>query len=538
MSESSRPDPLLSALPAPQDGSEDAPLTVAAVDLGSNSFHLIVARFSGTRLIVLDRLKEMVRLAAGLDASNHLREDVAEQALECLARFGQRLRGIPEASVRVVGTNTLRKARNGAAFVARARDALGHDVEIISGHEEARLIYLGVSHSLEDNWDRRLVVDIGGGSTELILGRQFQPEVLESLFMGCVGMSAEFFPGGDLTAAAMKAAELAARQELEPIETAFREHGWDAAIGASGTILAVHDVVSAMGWSRETITADALSELQRAMVRAGHVDRLDLQGLPRARIPVFPGGVAILSAIFKALGIERMDVSSGALREGLLWDLLGRRHQADIREHTVTDLAERYHVDREQAARVQAKAMKLLGGVADAWGLDRAEVGPLLRWAAQLHEIGMDISHSQHHKHGSYLLQHMDMPGFSRTEQARLALLVRAHRRKFPTSEFVARAPESVELMQRAALLLRCAVVLHRSRTQHLSPRLVAIEADADGMHLVFPDRWLRRHPLTRLDLADEARVWAALGVRLTFADAKAPRTAEAPGREATAPKT
>lgn len=505
------------------EGSPEAPLTVAAVDLGSNSFHLIVARFSGTRLVVLDRLKDMVRLAAGLDEHNHLREDCAERALECLARFGQRLRGLPEGSVRVVGTNTLRKARNGAAFVARARDALGHDVEIISGREEARLIYLGVSHSLEDNWDRRLVVDIGGGSTELILGRQFEPEILESLFMGCVGMSHEFFPRGDVTAAAMKAAELAARQELEPLEATFRDHGWDSAIGASGTILAVQDVLRALDWCRDAITLDGLEQLQRALVRAGHVDRIDLPGLPKQRAPVFPGGVAILSAIFKALGVERMEVSSGALREGLLWDLLGRYQHTDIRERTVADLARRYHVDADQASRVQSKAMRLLEAVAGPWGLELDETGPLLRWAAQLHELGMDISHSQHHKHGGYLLQHMDMPGFSRTEQTKLALLVRAHRRKFPTPSFAAVAPEAREDLQRLALLLRCAVVLHRSRTQALSPRLARIEGDATGMHLVFPDHWLRRHPLTRLDLADEARVWTSLGVRLTFADADAP---------------
>jgi exopolyphosphatase/guanosine-5'-triphosphate,3'-diphosphate pyrophosphatase len=321
----------------------------------------------------------------------------------------------------------------------------------------------------------------------------------------------------------MKAAELAARQELEPLEATFRDHGWDSAIGASGTIIAVQDVLRALDWSRDAITLDGLEQLQRALVRAGHVDRIDLPGLPKQRAPVFPGGVAILAAIFKALGVERMEVSSGALREGLLWDLLGRYQHTDIRERTVADLARRYHVDADQASRVQSKAMRLLEAVAGPWRLELDETGPLLRWAAQLHELGMDISHSQHHKHGGYLLQHMDMPGFSRTEQTKLALLVRAHRRKFPTTAFAAVAPEARDELQRLALLLRCAVVLHRSRTQALSPRLARIEGDATGMHLVFPDHWLRRHPLTRLDLADEARVWTSLGVRLTFADADAP---------------
>lgn len=497
----------------------EAPATVAAVDMGSNSFHLIVAQFAGSRLMVVDRMKDMVRLAAGLDDDNLIVPEVADRALECLARFGQRLSELPAENVRVVGTNTLRRARNGSTFMARARDALGHDVEIISGREEARLIYLGVSHSLEDNWDRRLVVDIGGGSTELIIGRQFHPERMESLYMGCVAMSREFFGSGAITAAAMKAAEMAARQELEPIEAGFRNRGWDSAIGASGTILAVYDVVTAAGWSREAITADALKALQKKLVEVGSVDALDLPGLPKQRAAVFPGGVAILSALFKALGIERMQVSGGALREGLLWDLLGRRYQADVRERTIEDLASRYHVDMDHALRVQDTALDLLAGVEDAWELDTRELGPLLRWAAQLHEIGMDIAHSQYHKHGSYLLQNMDMPGFSRTEQRRLALLVRAHRRKFPGGEFAASALDDLDALQRLALLLRCAVVLHRSRSPKQTPPIVGIQADEAGMHLVFPRHWLRNHPLTRLDLAEESDIWKGLGVALTFSD-------------------
>jgi exopolyphosphatase/guanosine-5'-triphosphate,3'-diphosphate pyrophosphatase len=492
---------------------------VAAVDLGSNSFHLIVAQFAGTRLMVVDRLKEMVRLAAGLDDENRLGEEVMDRALTTLARFGQRLKDIPAANIRVVGTNTLRKARNGDAFVARAREALGHEIEIISGREEARLIYLGVSHDLEDDGERRLVVDIGGGSTELILGRHFQPERMESLFMGCVGMSQEFFGSGAITPAAMKAAELAARQELEPIETLYREDGWDSAIGASGTILAVYDVVTAAGWSREAITAEAMKTLRRRVIEAGAVDALDLPGLPKQRAAVFPGGVAILSALFRGLGIERMQVSGGALREGLLWDLLGRRDQADIRERTVDDLARRYHVDATHGGRVQSTAAELLGAVREAWELEGEETGALLRWAARLHEIGMDIAHSQYHKHGSYLLQHMDMPGFSRTEQRKLALLVRSHRRKFPASEMVELLLEDERSIRRLALLLRCAVVLHRSRSARQTPPLCAVQADPRGLHLVFPERWLRDHPMTRIDLAEEARIWESEGMDLSFSE-------------------
>jgi exopolyphosphatase/guanosine-5'-triphosphate,3'-diphosphate pyrophosphatase len=498
---------------------------VAAVDLGSNSFHLIVARATGSRLMVVDRLKDMVRLAAGLDDDKRLDPDVMQRALDCLARFGQRLKELPPENVRVVGTNTLRKARNGSEFVARAREALGHEVEIISGREEARLIYLGVSHSLEDNCDRRLVVDIGGGSTEVIIGRQFRPEHMESMYIGCVGTSRMFFGDGRITAAAMDAAVMATRRELEPLEAGFRNRGWDSAIGASGTILSIQDVIAADGGSREEIGLEALEALRERLVRIGSVEDLGrISGLPGRRAPVFPGGVAILTGLFRSLGIERMAVSSGALREGLLWDLLGRRHQGDIRERTVDDLALRYHVDVDHARRVRDTAMQLLAAVAGDWELDAQELGPLLRRAARLHEIGMDIAHSQYHKHGSYLLQHMDMPGFSRTEQRRLGLLVRSHRRKFPDVEFDAAGADDTGELRRLSLLLRCAVILHRARSPHQAPPISRLRADRSGLELIFPPGWLRAHPLTRLDLAEEERVWKAQGKTLTFTDQDAIR--------------
>jgi exopolyphosphatase/guanosine-5'-triphosphate,3'-diphosphate pyrophosphatase len=366
------------------------------------------------------------------------------------------------------------------------------------------------------------VVDIGGGSTEVILGRQFQPQTMDSLYMGCVSMSSEFFPGGRITAAAMKAAELAARQELEPIAARYRSHGWDSAIGASGTILAIQDVIAAQGWGREAITADALKRLQGHLVEVGQIDRLTLPGLPSQRSPVFPGGVAILAAIFKSLGVKQMHTSSVALREGLLWDLLGRQHQSDIREQTVADLSARYHVDLDQAQAVSGTALRLFAAVASAWQLADPELPQLLRWAAQLHEIGMDIAYAQYHKHGSYLLQNLDMPGFSRTEQQKLAVLVRSHRRKPPRAELTAAPLEKPEELIRLALLLRCGVVMHRARRQAEAPPLVAIRADASTLHLEFSRHWLRHHPLTRLDLAEEARYWSDLGVKLSFADTAA----------------
>ncbi|RME33566.1 MAG: exopolyphosphatase, partial [Gammaproteobacteria bacterium] len=418
------------------ESDETAERTLAAVDLGSNSFHMVVAREREGQLQVLDRLREMVRLAAGLDEHNDITPAAMERALACLERFGQRLRELPHENVRVVGTNTLRKARNSRRFMRLASSRIGHPIEIISGIEEARLIYLGVSHSLEDDGGRRLVMDIGGGSTEFILGQRFQPQEMESLYMGCVSMSQRFFGDGRITEKRLRNAVLAARQELEGIEARFRELGWDHAIGASGSLLAIRDVVVSSGWSQDGITTDSLQELREALLRAGHAQALDLPGLQPERRDIFAGAVAIVLATFEGLGISMMKVSQGALREGLLYDLLGRIHHEDVRENTVQALMRRFGIDAAQAARVEKTALSLLDQAARAWGLEGEAERNLISMAARLHEIGLAISHSRFHRHGAYLLENMDLPGFSRNEQARLAALVRAHRRKFPKAPF------------------------------------------------------------------------------------------------------
>ena len=482
--------------------------TLAALDLGSNSFHLIVAIDHGERLQVVDKHREMVRLAQGLDADGELSPAKQEAALACLTRLGQRLRDLPAGNVRVVGTNTLRKASNSDAFIARAEVALGHRIDIISGREEARLIYLGVSHSLEDHRDSRLVVDIGGGSTELILGRRFQPRLMESLHIGCVGTSETHFPEGRIDARRFAAAERAARQELEVIERIYRAHGWAMAIAASGTGLAAHGAIEE-DLGQKGMTPAALEHLKRRMIDMGHIEALSFASVNRERAPVFPGGVAILCAIFEALGVERMSVSDGALREGLLHDLLGRVHDEDIREKTVRNIAHRYHVDRQHAARVARTALRLFEQLQPAWQLDDPELESALRWAATLHEIGLDIAHNQYQKHGGYLLDNMDLPGFSRTEQHWVALLVRAHRRKFPTQDF-ADAPN----IARLCVLLRLAVVLHRSRSEAALPSF-GVNATNGAIRLSISRKWLQAHPLTELDLQQEAGFLASAPVQL-----------------------
>ncbi|MCG3201987.1 MAG: Exopolyphosphatase [Gammaproteobacteria bacterium] len=486
----------------------------AAVDLGSNSFHMIVAEVDESRLKVIDKMREMVRLAGGLDEKNRLSEEVMQRAVECLRRFGQRLRAVPSGRVRAVGTNTLRKARNSAQFIGRAEDALGHAIDIIAGHEEARLIYLGVSHSLEDDSRRRLVVDIGGGSTEIILGRKFEPRRMESLHMGCVGSSLRFFPDGRITAERMRAAEIAALQELEPIATVYREIGWETSIGASGTVLAIAEAVHDAGWCKDGISAAALKKLSKALVAAGNAADVKMAGVTAERAPVFPGGVAILTAVFEALEIEQMSCASGALREGLIYDLAGRLQQDDIRERTVADLADRYRIDATQADGVKRKAVALWEMVREEWQLDTEEYQRLLGWAACLHEIGLSISHSQYHKHSAYLLNNLDMPGFSRGEQQRMAFLVRAHRRKFPLTELQALPDDDVQPVRRLCVLLRLAVLLHRARANAEMPR-IEVEVDGETLKLRFPEDWLQTHPLTAADLELEGDYLKAAGFRL-----------------------
>lgn len=491
---------------------------VAAVDLGSNSFHMVVARPVSGNINVMDRLREPVRLASGLDADNELTAEARQRALACLERFGQRLRDMPQGSVRAVGTNTLRKAHNSDEFLEAAAAALGHPIEVIAGVEEARLIYLGVSHTLPDEAGKRFVMDIGGGSTELIIGERFEPIYMESLYMGCVSLSQSCFADGVITAKAFQRALIAAGQELQPVEQIYRRLGWNSAVGSSGTIRTTRDVVRAMGWSDSGITLDSLKRLREAMIDAGHVNKLgSLQGLPAERATVFPGGVAILLATFEALRIERMQVSDGALREGLLYDLLGRIRHEDVRGRTIAALSERYHVDETQARRVTQSAKLILRQVASAWKLDSDNAENLLIWAAQLHEIGLAVAHSGYHKHGAYLLEFSDLPGFSRQEQRMLAVLVRVHRRKFASSVFKALPPVQRDMMLRLALVLRLAVLLHRSRLDDALPAF-SIKAGNKSLALTFADGWLEQHPLTQADLAQEAEMLKASKIKLSFA--------------------
>lgn len=488
----------------------------AAIDLGSNSFHLLVANYNEGRLQVIDRLKEMVQLAGGLNGDNQLSDEAMNRGVACLEKFGQRIKEIQKRNIRAVGTNTLRQARNGPAFLKRARKALGCSIEIISGREEARLIYLGVANTVFNETERRLVVDIGGGSTELIIGRGFETKLTESLYMGCINMSTLFFQDGSVTAKKMHKAILFARQELEAIESIYKMQSWDTALGSSGTILTIDQILRSQGWSNGGITKSGLVKLRKELSELGHSNKFAFPALSAGRAPVFAGGVAILCAVFDAFDLEHMAASEGALREGLLHDLIGRTHRQDIRNKSIDSMANQYMVDQEQARRVMETVQNCFQQAKDKWSLQDMPDLQLLTWSAKLHEVGLIIAHSQYQKHGAYIINHSELPGFSRQEQSELAMLIRCHRRKFPDDELRAAFEENFERLLRLCTLLRLAIVLNRSRSTNPLPPF-AIKIKNGTIKLEFPDKWLAHHPLTEADLEVEAGYLKGAGVTLEY---------------------
>ncbi|MCZ6803444.1 MAG: exopolyphosphatase [Proteobacteria bacterium] len=490
--------------------------TFAAVDLGSNSFHMVVANVVDGRALIIDRIKEMVRLAGGLEDNGQLTDDAIETALLCLEKFGQRIKTIPASNIRTVGTNAIRQARNGIQFLAKANTALGHNIEIISGREEARLVYLGVANTIFNDKDKRLVIDIGGGSTELIIGKGFETDITESLFIGCVNISQRFFKEGELTAKRFRKARIAALQELQNVRELYRIYGWGKVIGSSGTIRAILDVVIGQGWSDSKITSASLTKLKKALISMGHINKIEFDGLSPNRIPVFVGGVVVLSAVFESLEIESMEYSDGALREGLLYDQIGRQHDMDVRDKTVNRLMNRYSVDSDHADRVEKITKHIFKNIKSEWQLEKKEDLKMIRWAARLHEIGLAIAHSQYHKHGAYLLSNSDMPGFSRQEQILLSILVRSHRRKIAADIFEQLTDDVQNRLIKLIIILRLAIVLNRSRNAIKAPE-IDIKINKNKIELQFQDDWLAEHPLTEADLETEAGYLSVTDYKLIF---------------------
>jgi exopolyphosphatase/guanosine-5'-triphosphate,3'-diphosphate pyrophosphatase len=484
--------------------------TLAAVDLGSNSFHLEIGRVVDGQIYPLDAVREVVRLGAGLTADKRIDRATQARALESLARLAERLRGFPRGKVRAVGTNALRVAKNAGPFLREARQALGFPIEVISGREEARLIYLGVAHALPAAEHRRLVVDVGGGSTEFIIGTGFEPRLTESLYMGCVSYSLKFFPDGRIDKARMKAAELAARQELAGIVRAYRAAGWDEAVGSSGTARSLGNILRENGFAAEGLTREGLERLRSLLIRHEKADPQRIAGLRPNRAPVLPGGLAIMGALFDELGVEAMRVSDAALRHGVLYDLLGRVEHRDMREATVAQFMRRYHIESAQAERVRNLSLLIYDALAP--GAEREDDADrlLLEWAARVAEIGLSIAHAQYHKHSAYVLSNADMPGFSRMEQARLARIVLAHRGKLSKMQDAGLEAADWKLV----FALRTASLILRSRSDARLPFL-RVAADAGGFAIDLPQSWLDENPLSAAALEAEADHWKSVGMKL-----------------------
>lgn len=493
---------------------------IAAVDLGSNSFRLQVGRVVDGQVYPLDSLKESVRLAAGLRADKTLDDEAIARALAALSRFGERLRGFSPESVRAVATNTLRVARNAPQFLFQAEGMLGFPIEVIAGREEARLIYLGAAHSLPAAAHKRLVVDIGGGSTEFIIGRRYQPQLLESLYMGCVSFTQRFFAGGQVDKRSFRDAEIEAGREIEQIVSIYRAHGWKEAVGSSGTASAIVDLIEQNGFNpcgEAGITRGGLMRLKTYLLKVGSAEAMGLAGMRPDRTPVLAGGLAIMSAVFDSFALDRMTYADGALRLGVLYDLIGRFHDEDRRDATIAEFQRRYQVDRAQAARVETLAMALLRQLVAEPSPEHDHEAHFLAWAARLHEMGISVAHNGHHKHGAYILTYADMPGFSKPDQSRLALLVLGHRGKL---DKVAALPAS-DGNWHILLCLRLAVLFNRARVDGETPELRVAPVEG-GFALELPEGWLGGNPLSTAALEEERGLWRRIGFTLNVFQRKA----------------
>lgn len=487
--------------------------TFAAIDLGSNSFHMAVAGVSQSHLQMIDKMRKPVRLGSGLDSKNNIDQDTLARSLKCLALFRQRLRNVPTDQIRAVGTNTLRRARNAAAFNNAAEQILGVPVEIISGREEARLIFSGVTYGIHDG-KKRLVIDIGGGSTEIIAGTGTTPALMESINIGCVSCTQKWFPDGASLPLQIDKAANQCQLETQSIKAGYLKHRWDYCVGSSGTIKAIERILMALGLSARGIPADGLEKLTRLVSKNGISVINDANCISHDRKAVIVGGLSVLLSIFRSLNIQFMSVSHSALREGVIVDLIGEKHSEHVRYNAIADMQRRFQVDADQASRVSGTAKIIFSLASKSWGLDKKHDLPTLLWASELHEIGLSVSHAQYHKHGDYLLRNADILGFSRKDQAMLASLVRNHRRKINLDITSGLSTEDRKKYPYLLALLRVSVLLHRTRGAD-DTSLLSVSFDNKSMSFNLPDSWIENHPLTVTNLRDEVQSLNSIGVKL-----------------------
>ncbi len=485
---------------------------VAAVDLGSNSFHLLIGRVEttdqGLEIISIDNLKAPVKLASGLDQHKILDVDSQVRAITSLERFGERLRSLSPDLVRVVATNTFRVAKNRKSFLEKCENSLGFPIEVISGAEEARLIYNGVSNSLSNDNQTRLVIDIGGGSTEFVIGHNATPEILESVFIGCIKVNKEFFSEYFFDAHVFSKAVFSARKEIQVISSSFKSRGWNVVYGCSGTVKSIHDVLVANNLCSGGVTLEALNKLIDKMIVAKSYNSKKIKGLKSERVSVFSGGLAILYAIFKELKIDRMELSNAALRLGVLYDIVGRGRDGDIRTLTIEKFIDRYEVDRVQIKRISQISLYFWKQLFLDDSSEFLIMSEVLDWSTNLLELGQSMSHNSYHKHSSYIVSNSDMPGFSRGEQQLMSKLILGH---------VGKLSKVADMVYEKAhchglLCIRLAAIFSRSRTDLRPPKMI-LKAQEKKFILNVSENWLNLHPLTQYTLDQESKEWAKVGI-------------------------
>lgn len=490
---------------------------VAAVDLGSNSFHLIVACVEADGTVrIIDRIKEMVRLGSGLDSRNYLDEESQQRALDCLSRFSQRLQNIRKKDIRISGTNTLRLAKNSQKFIKLARKVLDHKIDIISGIEEARLVYQGAIYGLSENENNRMVIDIGGGSTEIIIGKNKAPIMLESIGAGSSSMTSRFFPDGIISKSRVKHADIYVRQKIEEIREDYLETGWDQCVGTSGSIKAIAKVLLLSGISDGTITTKNLKTLLDTLLKIELIPDIHLEGLTNDRRPVFIGGVVILYSLFKALKIKSMNVSDGALREGLMLDIVGRIQHHDIRELSVQQMIKRFSVRVRHANNIDVTCQYLINRLQKSHPIKDESLLQILSWAAQLHEIGLVISHRSYHHHSAYLVQNSDMPGFSIQEQQLLSILIRYHRKSVNIEDFETFSKKQLKDIFYVLIVLRLSIIINRSISGSDEIMNYEFNINNKNVKLAFSEKWFDENALTLADLQNEMRYLKQIGYMLS----------------------
>ncbi len=486
--------------------------TFAAIDLGSNSFHLIVQKSSPHGYITIDRLREKVRLGEGLQNDGTIRPEVRQRACECLDRFRERIGSVRQGNIRAVGTQTFRKAESDKASLTEFETRLGCPIEIVSGVEEARLIWLGASPAISEVQGQVLLIDIGGGSTELVLGSNGISETMHSLEVGCVQVMRTFFPGGELNRRNFQAAKLATEIELEPVLEIFKGTGNPVCVGTSGTILAISKILGS--WDKDRlITQKKLRELRKEVFRHDHVQELEFSQVSQDRKKVLPGGMLILEVLMKQLGISSLEAIPGGLREGIIADLVGRDEGNDIREQTIQRKMVTFGVDIPQAQRVSKLAQRILDGVQDSWKLTHTAIPDWIRWSALLHEAGLSIGHESYPRHGEYLIRNSELPGFSHVDQDVMGYLIRFQKKKVFEHNFDGLGPLKAADQRRILVIVRLAVLLNRSRTVSAIP--MKIESKPNQISLIFAEDWLGNHPLTQALLEREKMLFREMGLTI-----------------------